>query len=279
MKPIFLYANNCFRNKMLKCSNTQDDQGASSGCSNKSNQYNSGFTLVELSISLLIIGLIIGGITAGSSLVQQAKLRSVLSEVRNYQTAINAFKLQYGTIPGDLTNATSYWNTSNNGALATSLANGNGNGYIDNNEPLTAFQMLSLAGLTSNQLGYGSWPNTKYGQSTLYHIYNYGVWGTTLYGKSNGGGDFLQITYASSNTSCVTPADAYNIDVKMDDGVLYSGIVYTAKVDGYASMANKCTTLATSYLSTASSSPAITSDSYYLNDTSNSCFLFFLIID
>jgi prepilin-type N-terminal cleavage/methylation domain-containing protein len=60
-----------------------------------------GFTLVELSIVIVVIGLIIGVVTAGQSLVRQAQIRSVLNDVNKYKTAWNAFKLQYDALPGD----------------------------------------------------------------------------------------------------------------------------------------------------------------------------------
>jgi prepilin-type N-terminal cleavage/methylation domain-containing protein len=63
------------------------------------NYHLKAFTLVELSIVLLIIGLIIGGITAGSSLIQQAKLRSLLSDSNNVTVAINSFKIQFNYYP------------------------------------------------------------------------------------------------------------------------------------------------------------------------------------
>ncbi len=72
---------------------------------------NKAFTLIELSIVIVIIALIVTGVIAGQSLVRQAKLRSVISESEQIKTAINTFKLQYSQLPGDFDNAFAYWGT------------------------------------------------------------------------------------------------------------------------------------------------------------------------
>ena len=63
---------------------------------------NKGFSLIELSIVLIIIGLLVAGITGGASLIKSAELRSVMSEIRNYQTAVNAYYTATGKLPGGL---------------------------------------------------------------------------------------------------------------------------------------------------------------------------------
>ena len=60
-----------------------------------------GFTLVELSIVIVIIGLIVAGVTAGQSLVRSAKLQSLVSKINEYSTAYNSFYLQYNSLPGE----------------------------------------------------------------------------------------------------------------------------------------------------------------------------------
>lgn len=61
-----------------------------------------GFTLVELSIALVIIGLIVGGVLVGRDLIHSAELRSEVSQIEKYQTAVNTFKLKYNALPGDI---------------------------------------------------------------------------------------------------------------------------------------------------------------------------------
>lgn len=79
----------------------------------------SAFSLIELSIVLIIIGLLIAGVTGGASLIRSSELRSVVGEARGYAVAVNAFYSQYNALPGD---------------YSTSLAGakiGDGNGKIE----------------------------------------------------------------------------------------------------------------------------------------------------
>jgi prepilin-type N-terminal cleavage/methylation domain-containing protein len=101
----------------------------------------SGFTLVEVAIVLVIIALIVGGIMAGQSLIHNAQMQSVVTNVARYKEAIKLFKDKYKELPGDLPNATSFWGTdTDNGGtcvdgtkselLKTATCNGDGDGFI-----------------------------------------------------------------------------------------------------------------------------------------------------
>lgn len=68
----------------------------------------SGFTLVELSIVIVIIGLVLAGIVGGQTLVRQAQLKSIASDINSFNIAINTFKLEYKSVPSDMNNAESY---------------------------------------------------------------------------------------------------------------------------------------------------------------------------
>ncbi len=59
------------------------------------------FTLIELSIVLIIIGLLVGGILAAQTLVQHAKIRAIYTEYQTFELATNAYILKYGAKPGD----------------------------------------------------------------------------------------------------------------------------------------------------------------------------------
>ena len=68
-----------------------------------------GFTLIELSIVLVIIGLVVGGIFVGKELVRASQLNSVLRDLDKYNSAVLTFKDKYGHLPGDIPNATQFW--------------------------------------------------------------------------------------------------------------------------------------------------------------------------
>lgn len=68
-----------------------------------------GFSLVELSIVLVILGLLTGGILAGQSLIRAAELRSVSADAQRYITALHGFRDKYFALPGDMATATKIW--------------------------------------------------------------------------------------------------------------------------------------------------------------------------
>jgi hypothetical protein len=120
---------------------------------------------VELSIVLVILGLLTGGILGGQSLIRAAELRSVPADLTRYQAAIATFRDKYFALPGDMTNATQFWGaadgndglgldcyeTDSAGSKAT--CNGNGDGQINQdstaygNEKFRFWQHLANAGL------------------------------------------------------------------------------------------------------------------------------------
>jgi prepilin-type N-terminal cleavage/methylation domain-containing protein len=103
---------------------------------------NHGFSLLEISIVMVILALLTGGIVAGSSLVRSAEVRSILEDYQVYESALQTFREYYQSLPGDLSNAAELWGAAaGSGSDATcfsaasaSLAtcNGDGNGSIGN---------------------------------------------------------------------------------------------------------------------------------------------------
>jgi prepilin-type N-terminal cleavage/methylation domain-containing protein len=61
-----------------------------------------GFTLIELSIVLVVIGLIVGGVLAGQSLIAAAAVRAQITQIEKFNTAAATFQGKYGGLPGDL---------------------------------------------------------------------------------------------------------------------------------------------------------------------------------
>src|ERR1700689_2578698 len=65
-----------------------------------------GFTLIEMAIVLVIIGLIVGGMLVGQNLVYAAQIRKVGTELQQIEIAVTTFKVKYDSLPGDMSNAT-----------------------------------------------------------------------------------------------------------------------------------------------------------------------------
>ena len=88
-----------------------------------------GFTLLELSIVLVIIGLIVGGVTVGSEMIRQSQLQRIGKDAQTYLTAVNTFKLKYNALPGDFSRGYDYWG--NNCAASAANCNGNADNSIN----------------------------------------------------------------------------------------------------------------------------------------------------
>ena len=98
-----------------------------------------GFSLVELSIVIIIIGLLFVGVSAGSSLIQQAKIRTIFSDISQIQRSVQTFKVAYDYLPGDFPGAGILWGSACGGnSPASSGCNGDGDGVVGNYGETTA---------------------------------------------------------------------------------------------------------------------------------------------
>ena len=82
-----------------------------------------GFTLVEIAIVLVIIGLLLGGILKGQEMITQAKIKNVVNDFNGITAAVNSYQDRYRALPGDDLNAATRWTAQ--GAIA-----GDGNGQF-----------------------------------------------------------------------------------------------------------------------------------------------------
>lgn len=82
----------------------------------------SGFTLVELSIVLVIIGLLISGILVGQSLIESARINAQVQQISQYDAAILSFKTRYKSLPGDASAMGCTSSNCNNGLILETTA-------------------------------------------------------------------------------------------------------------------------------------------------------------
>ncbi len=109
-------------------------------------RHQSGFTLIEIAIVLVIIGLLLGGILKGQELITQGRIRNVGNDFQSMTAGINLYQDRYRALPGDDGGANARWSTT---------TSGNGNGVIEGNYNTTTstdesrlfWQHLRLAGL------------------------------------------------------------------------------------------------------------------------------------
>lgn len=206
-------------------------------------QSEQGFTLVELAIVMVIIGLLIGGILKGQELINNAKISATISQLKSIDAAMNSFQDKYAALPGDmLTPSTRLPDCmaapcSTAGDGNSRYANQAGSAPTNAQEGTVAFAHLSASDLVSGiNLTTNPTPPTFGGLLPAVKAGG-GMW----IGNSSDTGAAASITtltaartYLSLNGSneAVTatsgafpPATAAQIDRKIDDGAPASGSV------------------------------------------------------
>jgi prepilin-type N-terminal cleavage/methylation domain-containing protein len=223
----------------------------------------SAFSLIELSIVLIIIGLLIAGVTGGASLIKSSELRAAISEARGWSTAVNGFYNQFNAFPGDYNNAlgsatyatgnansqiNAYTVAANPSGAASSTAqcgaSGGGCSYEDN----VAWTQLKNAGVldtnvVSNPAVNATWSvanSATFGTTnpaskikSAGWVFDYGSSGNqsgqnvvVLTGTvSQPGATNTFVNGSPTTTAAITAADALSIDTKVDDGVANAGRV------------------------------------------------------
>ena len=182
-----------------------------------------GFTLVEIAIVLVIIGLLLGGVLKGQELINSAKVKNVIGEFRNVSTHVYAYQDRYRAMPGDdpgvanrLADAVK---ASTGGTAGNGRIEGNWNSTTPTDESVLFWQHVRLANLAS---GDGRSPATE-GVAILEWLPRnavggrIGVTGTSpVTGWS--GSFFICQDNLSGNF-------ARQIDIAMDDGLPATGMV------------------------------------------------------
>ena len=246
-----------------------------------------GFTLIELSIVLVIIGLIVGGVLVGQDLIKAAEIRATVAQIEKYNTAVNTFQGKFNGLPGDLpaTTAAAFGLYAQN-AGAGGTGRGDGNGLIDGSvststvpaaytqEGVAFWVHLSQANLLDGNFASIFWDSappvtiaTAASISEVFPLARIGRGNYIVVGSASGQNYYMITGIASSNgatssgilntTANLTPIEAYNMDVKLDDGAPETGIV-----QAHGLVTNSTTTLFTdpsSYASPAASGSCLVS--------------------
>jgi prepilin-type N-terminal cleavage/methylation domain-containing protein len=196
-----------------------------------------GFTLIELSIVLVIIGLIVGGILVGQDLIKAAEIRATVSQLEKYATAVNTFRSKYNGLPGDLLNASNFGFDAARGSMSDGdavIESTNNSAASFAGETSCFWDDLTTAALIGDSLnGSGACgttattalvnnvPAAKLGRGNYIIVgSNAGInyWGLTGLGAMSPVNNYATATY-------LTGSEAFQIDSKIDDGGPTAGSV------------------------------------------------------
>ena len=205
-----------------------------------------GFTLVELSIVLVIIGLIIGGILAGQDMIRAAEVRSTIAQIEKFNTSVNTFRDKYAYIPGDMNSikAGEFGFETRTGAVGHGDANGRLEGcaagaVVFGCETALFWRDMAQVGLVGEDMNYATdalanaaaiitgpelpdfIPEASLGRGNFFNVFNAaGINYYQLTGVSD-----IAATGAQTLVNALTPQESENIDNKMDDGRPLTGVV------------------------------------------------------
>ncbi len=177
-----------------------------------------GFTLIEIAIVLVIIGLLLGGILQGQSLINSARVRNLISQVDGVKAAFYGFQDRYRALPGDFSQA----DTLIPGETAGVTFNGDGDGQIKPpEESVAVWDHLSHAGFITGSYVYVRGAAADSDTSTPKNAWN----------------AYIQLIYDSEYVGTPTPRHNLKtgkqvpvevlaeVDRKIDDGKATTGIM------------------------------------------------------
>ncbi|MFN3700348.1 MAG: type II secretion system protein [Alphaproteobacteria bacterium] len=208
----------------------------------KDRQKQKGFTLVELAVVMIIVGLLIGGILKGQELIANAQVSATISQIKAIEAAASTFRDSYRSFPGDMANATERLPNCDD-----PCDNGDGNGRVSNapgdaaaagDEGFLFFNHLLKADLIG---GFEGTDDTEFGQglpgANVGGGYYVGFHGAGALGEnaSARGGHYLSLRGSpdvpSAPLGALSATQASRIDSKIDDGVPNTGTTFADSED------------------------------------------------
>ena len=190
-----------------------------------------GFTLIEIAIVLVIIGLLLGGVLKGQELITSARVRNIIQQQDGIKAAYFGFLDRFRALPGDYNQA----NTNIN--CIPTCAIGNGNGQITANgvagatidEHIAVWEHLSKSGFINGAYTYALVPEAPGSAATNPYQRYIQVMYDNIYGAGGGVGRH------NIKTGNQVPSDILaEIDRKIDDGNPVGGIFQFSPYNGGA---------------------------------------------
>ncbi|MGH8750797.1 MAG: type II secretion system protein [Burkholderiales bacterium] len=185
----------------------------------------SGFTLIEVAIVLIIVGLILGGVLKGQELITTARVRNLIAQQDGIKTAFFGFEDRYRALPGD------YSRASTNINCTMVCADGNGNGRIESitnggsiDEQIAVWEHLSKSGFINGSYVYAPVPATT--NSAAVNPYNafMDLEYDRIYGDPNAAGYATQALKHNLKTGNRIAVEILaEVDRKIDDGDPFLG--------------------------------------------------------
>ncbi len=203
-----------------------------------------GFTLVELAVVMIIIGLLIGGVLKGQELIANAQVASTVSQIKGVDAAVSTFRDTYSAVPGDMINAAGAAGRLPN-CTAAPCVNGNGDGRLgvlpnaagaNAGESLAFWAHLNAADLVAgvqnvNTATFGqALPASPVGGGLVAGFTNTGAIAGQTSAANPRGGLYVVLRSqpgapAAAANAAITTTQAARIDRKMDDGSPNGGTV------------------------------------------------------
>lgn len=177
-----------------------------------------GFTLVEIAIVLVIIGLLLGGVLKGQEMIENSKVKSAINDFNGVSTAYNSYVDRFRRMPGDDGPLATL--TARGGSWATVTQGGNANGvlavnagqtFTNGGEQVAFWQALRASGFITGDpaaIGAAALPRNAYN----------GLTGVTAAGVTGMVGSVVCM-------SQVPGKGARAIDTQLDDGVPGTGAI------------------------------------------------------